>query len=124
MRQSHTAVVARNAAWNGSFATEPWEAAWAAEAIYFVRILDPDPFPIVLQYRVEISPDGIHWAELSQGTFEFDEQNPLWHKQLKHFGGWLRLSGTVSSSPERKANYRYRSLQPIPRFMAYLTLKS
>ena len=121
MRQSHTAVVARNEVWDGSFATEPWETAWAAEAIYFVRILDPSPFSIIMQYRVEISPDGINWAELSQGTFEFDEQNPLWYRQLNHFGGWLRLSGTVSPPPELKAGY-YRL--NLPHFMAYLSLKS
>ena len=56
MRQSHTAVVARNAAWDGPFATEPWEAAWAAEAIYFVRLLTPVTFRVVMQYSVEISP--------------------------------------------------------------------
>ncbi len=121
MRQSHTAVVARNEAWDGPFTTEPWETAWAAEAIYFVRILDPIRIATVVQFRVEISPDGIHWAELSQDTFNFDEQNPLWYMQLNHFGGWLRLSGTVSRSAEREARY-YRANPP--HFMAYLSLKS
>ncbi|MXZ25541.1 MAG: hypothetical protein F4Y80_11915 [Caldilineaceae bacterium SB0665_bin_21] len=123
MRQSHTAVVTRNAAWDGPFATEPWETAWAIEAIYFVRILEPPPLRIVMQYRVEISPDGIHWAELFQGTFAFDEQNPLWYRQLNHFGGWLRLSGKVSYSPEMRRRV-IRGLIREPRFMAYLTLKS
>ena len=123
MRQSHTAVVARNAAWNGPFNTEPWETAWAAEAIYFVRLLTPVACRVIMQYSVEISPDGIHWAELSQGTFEFDKKNPLWYRQLNHFGGWLRLSGTVSPTlSERGA--QYRDYRPISRFMAYLTLKS
>lgn len=118
MRQSHTAVVARNAAWNGPFATEPWETAWAAEAIYFVRLLPPVPFRVVMQYSVEISPDGIHWTELSQGTFDFDEHNVLAYRQLRDFGGWLRLSGQVSCAPEFM--HRMGEL----RFMAYLTLKS
>ena len=118
MRQSHTAVVARNAAWDGPFATEPWEAAWAAEAIYFVRLLPPVPFQVFMQYSVEISPDGIHWAELSQGMFDFDEQNPLRYRQLRHFGGWLRLSGNVHCAPE------HRDQMGDVRFMAYLTLKS
>ncbi|MDE0670271.1 MAG: hypothetical protein F4Y08_07815 [Caldilineaceae bacterium SB0662_bin_9] len=118
MRQSHTAVVARNAAWNGPFATEPWEAAWAAEAIYFVRLLTPVAFRVIMQYSVEISPDGIHWVELSQGTFDFNEHNVLAYRQLKHFGGWLRLSGNVhcyATHPDQMQDVR---------FMAYLTLKS
>ena len=118
MRQSHTAVVARNAAWNGPFNTEPWETAWATEAIYFVRLLNPVSFRVSMQCSVEISPDGIHWAELSRSAFDFDQENTLWHKQLNHFGGWLRLSGQVSCAPE------FMNRMDELRFMAYLTLKS
>lgn len=118
MRQSHTAVVARNAAWDGPFATEPWETAWAAEAIYFVRLLHPAPFPVHMQCIADISPDGIHWAELSRSAFIFDRENPLWYTQLNHFGGWLRLSGQVSCAPE------FRGRLGELRFMAYLALKS
>jgi len=39
MRQSHTAVIERNVEWTASFTTEPYETAWATEAIFFVRIL-------------------------------------------------------------------------------------
>ena len=39
LRRSYTAVVERNALWQGDFATEPYEAAWASEAIFFVRAL-------------------------------------------------------------------------------------
>ena len=118
MRQSHTAVVARNAAWDGPFATEPWEAAWAAEAIYFVRLLKPVPFRVAMQYQVDISPDGVHWAELTRGTFGFDTNHALHYRQLSHFGGWLRLSGQVLCAPE------HRERMGDVRFMAYLTLKS
>ena len=118
MRQSHTAVVARNAAWDGPFATEPWETAWAAEAIYFVRLLHPAPFPVHMQCIADISPDGIHWAELSRRAFGLDRENPLGYMQLNHFGGWLRLSGQVSCAPE------FRDRLGELRFMAYLALKS
>ena len=40
MRQSHTAVLERNVVWAGSFETEPYEAAWASEAVFFVRTLE------------------------------------------------------------------------------------
>ena len=39
MRESHTAVVERNVVLEGPFATEPYEVAWASEAIYFLRVL-------------------------------------------------------------------------------------
>ena len=118
MRQSHTAVVARNAIWNGPFTTEPWETAWATEAIYFVRLLNPAPFRVSMQCIVAISPDGIHWVELSRRAFGLDRENPLGYMQLNHFGGWLRLSGQVSCAPD------FRDRLGELRFMAYLTLKS
>ena len=60
-----TAVVARNERWSGSAASEPHEAGWAREAVFFVRALaEPaGPQPMV---RVEISPDGMHWV--AEGT--------------------------------------------------------
>ena len=39
MRESFTAVLERNRTLAGEFATEPYEAAWAAEARWFVRTL-------------------------------------------------------------------------------------
>ena len=38
-RQVYTAVVERNVTWEGAFATEPYEAGWAAEALIFIRVL-------------------------------------------------------------------------------------
>lgn len=35
MRQSHTAIVERDVLWSGTFETEPYEAGWAGEAIFF-----------------------------------------------------------------------------------------
>ena len=108
MRQSHTAVVERNQLWEGEFATEPYEVGWSHEAIFFVQILRAEKSPIV-NARVQISPDGIHWcnmdsdgvksvgpgflsseyAEISKGTIDF--------LRVSHYGGWLRLAGTVES---------------------------
>ena len=34
VRRSYTAIVERNVRWEGEFATEPYEAAWASEAIF------------------------------------------------------------------------------------------
>ena len=69
MRQSHTAVVERNQLWEGEFATEPYEAGWSHEAIFFVQILrfeeeDSQPNPLIdVELQVQISPDGIHWCD-------------------------------------------------------------
>ena len=39
VRRSYTATIERNVRWQGEFASEPYEAAWASEAIFFVRAL-------------------------------------------------------------------------------------
>ena len=38
MKQIHTAVLERFGTFSGDFATEPYEAGWAEEAIFFVRM--------------------------------------------------------------------------------------
>ena len=80
-------------------------------------LLNPAPFRVSMQCTVDISPDGIHWAEPSRRAFDFDRA-PLWYMQLNHFGGWLRLSGQVSCAPE------FMDRMGELRYMAYLTLKS
>jgi len=94
MRRSYTAVVERNALWKGDFATEPYEAAWASEAIFFVRALEVSPdFSGIA--RVQISADGIHWVD--EGTY-IDlprEKDEVAFCKVSHFGGWLRLRGSV-----------------------------
>ncbi len=106
MRQSFTAVVERNVTWQGDFAVEPYEVAWATEAIYFVRILDGDNIPAGTLVRVQISPDGIHWcdegttfylptissSDASSGT---SSSSALTFGKVSHFGGWLRLVGKL-----------------------------
>ena len=102
MRQSHTAVVERNQLWESDFVTEPYEAGWSHEAIFFVRILraeatDP-PSLIAVELQVQISPDGIHWCdEGSQMNFVVQQHTldkPSFVR-VSHYGGWLRLAGTV-----------------------------
>lgn len=102
MRQSHTAVVERNQLWEGDFVTEPYEAGWSHEAIFFVRMLRVEAANssslIAVELKVQISPDGIHWCDegsrmnvdVQQHTF--DEPSFV---RVSHYGGWLRLAGTV-----------------------------
>ena len=105
MRQSHTAVVERNQCWEGDFATEPYEVGWSHEAIFFVRILRAEERPIVTA-RVQISPDGIHWCDMDNESVRSNcgsgnkidlsaSKDALAFAQVSHYGGWLRLAGTV-----------------------------
>jgi hypothetical protein len=94
MRQSFTAVVERNVTWQGEFAVEPYEAAWATEAIYFVRALEAANMPANAVARVQISPDGIRWCD--EGTVvPLPAEEGLTFGRISHFGGWLRLVGNL-----------------------------
>ena len=101
-RASYTAVVERNRLWTGRFETEPYEAAWAHEAIFFVRALEALGGLADAYANVQISPDGMHWCD--EGT-----RVPLPAKagattfgRVRHFGGWLRLVGRVPSGEQIK----------------------
>lgn len=97
MQESHTAVIERNVTWQGDFATEPYEAAWASEALFFVRVLAKVNTPEFLAARVQISPDGMHWCNEGEILYipTSEEADELGFCRVKHFGGWLRLTGTV-----------------------------
>jgi hypothetical protein len=99
MRQSFTAVVERNVTWQGEFAVEPYEAAWATEAIYFVRVLNATNMPAGATARVQISPDGIHWCD--KGTaVELGMEPSVTFARISHFGGWLRLVGKLADGAQ------------------------
>ncbi len=94
VRRSYTAIVERDVLWEGEFATEPYEAAWASEAIFFVRALEVSP-NLAATARVQISADGIHWAD--EGS-EFDlptKKNVVTFCKVRHFGGFLRIRGVT-----------------------------
>ncbi len=106
IRRSYTAIVERNVLWQGGFASEPYEAAWASEAIFFVRALDAKPITNsdgsleTGKAQVQISADGIHWAD--EGT-EFHlptARNEVIFAKVSHFGGYLRIAGEVRSPAE------------------------
>ena len=95
LRESQTAVVARNEVWEGSIATEPYEAGWALEAVIFVRALG-DAAGTPGEARVELSPDGMRW--LPEGTTlplpgRRDETTVA---RVRHFGNWLRIAADLA----------------------------
>lgn len=110
MRQSHTTVIERNVTWKGDFEIEPYEVAWASEAIYFIRALNAAGMSPGERAQVQISPDGIHWVDEGRALPLPTTPGALTFARVDHFGGWLRALGTL---PEGA------SLQVI----VYLTLK-
>lgn len=95
MRQSHTAVVERNITWQGTFETEPYEAAWASEAIFFVRTLNVGGELDDIKARVQISPDGIRWCDEGTVVFLSDQIDGVTFGKVSHFGTFLRLVGDL-----------------------------
>jgi len=94
MRESQTAIIERNVTWQGAFLAEPYEAAWASEAIYFVRALAAQAMPTNVTARVQISPDGMHWCDEGT-TLTLPAEVGVTFCRVSHFGGWLRLVGEL-----------------------------
>jgi len=111
IRQSYTAVLERNKLWDGAFETEPYEAAWASEAVFFVRALEASGVPPDVRAHVQISPDGIHWCDEGALLSLPTEPDNTTFCRVSHFGGWLRLAGELSMDSKLKV-------------IVYLVLKS
>jgi hypothetical protein len=93
--ESQSAVVARNETWTGTATTEPYEAGWAREAVFFVRALKGQGGGTA---SVEVSPDGMRWAP--EGTRFPLPGGPdeVTFGRVAHFGNWLRLSAEVEGA--------------------------
>lgn len=91
MRQFHTAVVERRELFSEEFATQPHEAGWASEAIYFVRV-EEVVGQGVLQLAVQVSVDGTRWLDEGSAIAGVTEASDHFLR-VGHFGGWLRLRG-------------------------------
>jgi hypothetical protein len=109
MKESYTAVVARNDDWTLDWATEPHECAWADEAIFFVRVLKSEGAAASVGARVQISPDGMHWVD-EGSRLEIPARVGVTAVRVSHFGGWLRLAGHTPEGSQL-------------RVLAYLVLK-
>ena len=95
LRRSYTATVERNVIWKGEFASEPYEAAWASEAIFFARALEVSS-GFAATARVQISADGIHWVD-EGAAFDLPRtKGDVTFCKVSHFGGWLRLQGEIA----------------------------
>lgn len=94
-----TAIIARNERWSGKAASEPYEAGWAREAVFFIRAIK-QPVGKAPKARVEISADGMHWV--FEGT-EFEmpaERDAVVAARIAHFGNWLRVTSRFEDGAE------------------------
>lgn len=94
LARSQTYVLELNGTWEGSFATEPYECAWAREAIVFVRTLEAGKLPAGASARLQLSPDGLHWCDEGSSIL-LPPPGGMTFTRLTHFGGWLRLAGSL-----------------------------
>ena len=98
MRSTMTAVLERNTTVREDFTTEPYELPWAAEARFFVQALEADG---PLDFRTQISPDGLHWCDLDEVTHRIDSPGLLtW--AVSGFGQWLRVRCAVGAGASGK----------------------
>jgi hypothetical protein len=97
MRNAYTAVIARGETWQGAVQTEPYEAAWAGEAVFFVHVLQAEGNGTA-RAKVQISPDGMHWVDEGTELTIEAQAGHLSFCRVGNFGGWLRLSVTVPPS--------------------------
>jgi hypothetical protein len=98
MRSTMTAVLERNTVVREDFATEPYELPWADEARFFVQALEIDG---TLEFRTEISPDGLHWCALDEQAHRLATTGLItW--PVRGFGQWLRVRCTVGAGASGK----------------------
>lgn len=98
LRESTTTVLVRGERVGDGFATEPYEAGWAHEAVVFALGMDGGTGGTL---AVQISPDGFHWADDGQAV-ELPDGDGVSFVKLNHFGNWLRFAARVPDGGERR----------------------
>ena len=91
LRESHTAILSLGEDWQYVFETEPYEAAWASEAIFFLRALRVQGEINGARAAVQISPDGLHWVDEGTTLALPGRVGELTFCRVHHFGTYLRL---------------------------------
>lgn len=99
VQTTYTSVLARRVRIDGDFATLPYEAGWASEALIFTQAEGDHP---VLTVTTEVSPDGITWIRRGE-TQLIDEATAMAANGLTLFGNWIRVvvAGATSERPAR-----------------------
>jgi hypothetical protein len=98
MQTTYTSVLARRVRIDGAFATLPYEAGWASEAVFFIQAEGEHPD---LELAAEVSPDGITW--IRRGTpVVLAASAAIAELPVTTFGNWLRVV-VSGASPEAGA---------------------
>lgn len=99
MRRFYTSVVELRQPFTGTVASEPYECGWADEAIFFITAEEEGAEFDEIDLQVQISADGIRW--ISEGTQARLAGPGLAACRVSHFGGWLRVSGSIRGRSKR-----------------------
>ena len=110
MRNFHTVVLERMKYFSHDFETEPYEAGWAKEAIFALRVHQISGSKVAMDSRVQISVDGIEWMD-EETHFPTIRDSGNYFVKVSHFGGWLRLACEIKGE------------NPNIRLTAHLVLK-
>lgn len=86
------------------FQTNPYEAGWASEVIFFIMVEELSGTNPSLTASVQLSHDGVEWCD--EGTVsEPITSEGLHFIRVKHFGNYLRLDCKVNGdNPSFKLN--------------------
>jgi hypothetical protein len=98
MQNTNTSVLARRVRISDDYATLPYEAGWATEAVFFLQTEGEHGD---LSLGAEVSPDGINWIRRAGTTLAAADS--LVDVPVDRFGNWLRLtvSGATEQQPAR-----------------------
>ncbi len=99
MQTSLTVVIERNATLSGVVYTEPYEAGWAREALWFVHVFEVDGGSKA-EFVPQISPDGLHWCDHCAAAPIIIAEPGMQSLAVSHFGHWLRLRSRVAGESE------------------------
>ena len=103
LRESLTAIIARNEPWSGAVATEPYEAGWASEAVIFVRALSVKKVPAGVKLKVQVSPDGMRWVDEGTRFPMPSKAEAVTFAKVREFGNWLRIVADLPKGASLKA---------------------
>ena len=102
MRESITAVVARGDTWSGVVASEPYDVAWASEAVVFLRSLGAEGHPEQARAWIQISPDGMSWID-EGSMLPIPRVDEIASVRLSNFGTYLRVMTVLPEGSSFKA---------------------
>jgi hypothetical protein len=102
MRESITAVVARGDTWSGVAASEPYDVAWAGEAVVFLRSLGAQGTPEQARAWVQISPDGMRWVD-EGSMLPIPRVDEISSVRIRNFGTYLRIMTVLPEGSSFKA---------------------